>query len=184
MSVIVLGVTGSIAAYKAADIANVLTKRGHEVKVILTAAGAKFITELTLQTLTKQKVYRDIFDEDVPREVKHISLAKGADVLVIAPASADMIAKVSLGIADDLLSSVALALDARTPVVIAPAMNTNMWLNLATRENMDRLRARGYAIVEPKEAILACGDLGKGADVDVILAAIDAALGKSDDGNA
>ncbi|HWR10800.1 MAG TPA: phosphopantothenoylcysteine decarboxylase [Rectinemataceae bacterium] len=175
MSNILIGVTGSIAAYKAADIVNLLTKRGHNVDVILTEAGSKFITALTLQTLSKNRVLVDLFDEDFPREVKHISLAKKTDLLLVAPATADVIAKFAYGFADDMLTSVALALGQRTPVLLAPAMNTNMWNNPAVKENLAKLAARGWFVVEPKEALLACGDLGKGAlaDVEVIVRAVE-----------
>jgi phosphopantothenoylcysteine decarboxylase len=169
---ILLGVTGSIAAYKAADITNILTKAGHNVDVILTRGGQAFITPLTLQTLSKNRVYTDVFQEDYPREVKHISLAKKADLFVVAPASADVIGKLANGIADDMLTSVALALRG-IPRLIAPAMNTNMYENPIVQDNLEKLRNYGFEIIEPKEALLACGDLGKGAlaDVDVIVRA-------------
>ena len=170
MKNILLGVTGSIAAYKAADITNLLTKAGHNVDVILTRGGQAFITPLTLQTLSKNRVYTDVFQEDYPREVKHISLAKKADLFLVAPASADVIGKLANGIADDMLTSVALALR-EIPRLIAPAMNTNMYENPIVQDNLEKLRKYGFEIIEPKEALLACGDLGKGAlaDVDVIL---------------
>lgn len=172
MKNILLGVTGSIAAYKAADITNILTKAGHNVDVILTRGGQAFITPLTLQTLSKNRVYTDVFQEDYPREVKHISLAKKADLFVVAPASADVIGKLANGIADDMLTSVALALRG-IPRLIAPAMNTNMYENPIVQDNLEKLRNYGFEIIEPKEALLACGDLGKGAlaDVDVIVRA-------------
>ncbi|WP_101696904.1 phosphopantothenoylcysteine decarboxylase [Clostridium minihomine] len=170
MKNIILGVTGSIAAYKAADIVNVLTKDGYNVDVIMTKGGMAFITPLTLQSLSKNRVYTEVFQEDYPREIKHISLAKKADLLLIAPASADIIGKMANGIADDMLSSVVLAIK-DIPRYIAPAMNTNMYENPIVQDNLARLKKYGFQIIEPKEARLACGDLGKGAmaDVDVII---------------
>ncbi|MDR0819712.1 MAG: bifunctional phosphopantothenoylcysteine decarboxylase/phosphopantothenate--cysteine ligase CoaBC [Oscillospiraceae bacterium] len=170
MSNIVLGVTGSIAAYKAADIANRLTKDGHAVSVIMTASAAEFITPLTFQTLTKKKVYTEMFDLIDYEDVKHISLAKAADLLLIAPATANIIGKLASGIADDMLSTVAMAVQNK-PTLICPAMNTAMYENPAVQSNIEKLRSYGVHFVEPKEALLACGDVGKGAlaDVEVIL---------------
>ena len=170
MKNIILGITGSIAAYKAADIANILTKDGYNVDVIMTKGGMAFITPLTLQTLSKNRVYNDVFQEDYPREVKHISLAKKADLLLIAPASADIIA-------DDMLTSVILAIR-DIPRFIAPAMNTNMYENPIVQNNLERLRKYGFEIIEPKESRLACGDLGKGAlaDVDTIIRTVEGCL--------
>lgn len=172
---VLLGVTGSISAYKAADIANRLTKLGHNVDVILTESGSKIITPLTLQTLSKNKVYMDMFEEITPSEVKHISLAKKADVVLIAPATANIIGKIAWGIADDFLSTVVMAAANHTPVYIAPAMNTNMYENPIVQENIEKLKRLGYRFIEPKESLLACGDLGKGAlaDVDEIVTIID-----------
>lgn len=166
MKNIVLGVTGSIAAYKAADIANILTKEGYNVDVILTRGGAQFITALTLQALSKNRVLTDVFQEDWPQEVKHISLAKKADLLLVAPASADIIAKLAYGIADDMLTTTALAMSG-IPKLIAPAMNTNMYENPVVQDNLQKLAHYGWEIIDPKEARLACGDLGKGALADV-----------------
>ncbi len=166
MKNILLGVTGSIAAYKAADLANILTKDGHRVDVILTKGGAEFITPLTLQTLSKNRVYTDVFQTDFPREVEHISLAKRADLLLVAPASADVIGKMANGIADDMLSTVVLALR-DIPRLIAPAMNTAMYENPIVQDNLKKLVRCGFEIIEPKESLLACGDLGKGALADV-----------------
>lgn len=170
MKNIVLGVTGSIAAYKAADLCSRLTKDGYHVDVILTKSGAEFITPLTLQTLSKNRVFTDMFQLDYPREVEHISLAKKADLFLIAPASADIIGKIANGIADDLLTTVALAMR-DIPMLIAPAMNTRMYDHPAVQENLSRLKKYGYRIIEPKEALLACGDVGRGAlaDIDTIL---------------
>lgn len=166
MKHVLLGVTGSIAAYKAADIANQLTKYGYSVDVIMTESAMKFITPLTFQSLTKRKVYTDMFEEIVPSEIKHISLAKKADVCIIAPATANMIGKLAGGIADDFLSTVIMAVKDK-PILLAPAMNTNMYENPIVQDNIQRLQRFGYGFIEPKEALLACGDLGKGAMADV-----------------
>ena len=166
MKNILLGVTGSIAAYKAADLANQITKIGYNVEVVMTESAVKFVAPLTFQALTKNKVYMDMFDEFTPDEIKHISLAKKADVCIIAPATANIIGKIANGIADDFLSTVVMALKDK-PVFIAPAMNTNMYENPIVQENIEKLKARGYFIIEPKESMLACGDLGKGAMADV-----------------
>jgi len=163
---IILGVTGSIAAYKAADITNILTKDGYNVDVIMTKGGTAFITPLTMQALSKNKVYTDVFQEDYPKEIKHISLSKKADLLLIAPATADIIGKLANGIADDMLTSVVLAIN-DIPMLIAPAMNTKMYENPIVQDNIAKLKKYGFEIIEPKEALLACGDLGKGALADV-----------------
>lgn len=172
---IVLGVTGSIAAYKAADIINRLKKQGHEVDVILTESGSRIITPITLQTLSKNKVYMDMFEEITPKEVKHISLAEKADLMLIAPATANIIGKIANGIADDFLSTVVMAAANTTPVYIAPAMNTNMYENPIVQANIEKLRSYGYRFIEPKESLLACGTVGKGAlaDVDDIIKVIE-----------
>ncbi len=179
MKNIVLGVTGSIAAYKAADLCSRLTKDGYHVDVILTKGGAEFITPLTLQTLSNNRVFTDMFQLDYPREVEHISLAKKADLFLIAPASADIVGKIANGIADDMLTTVALAMR-DIPMLIAPAMNTRMYDHPAVQENLGRLKKYGYRIIEPKEALLACGDVGRGAlaDVDTILRKVEECLPK------
>ena len=175
---IVLGVTGSIAAYKAADIISRLKKLGHEVDVILTESGSRIITPLTLQTLSKNKVYMDMFEEITPKEVKHISLAEKADLVLIAPATANIIGKIANGIADDFLSTVVMAAANTTPVYIAPAMNTNMYENPIVQANIEKLRSYGYRFIEPKESLLACGTVGKGAlaDVDDIIKVIEGSM--------
>ena len=174
---IVLGVTGSISAYKAADITSKLSKAGHDVHIILTDGGSKFITPLALQTLSKNKVHTEFFEEGNPKEVKHITLAENADILVIAPASANIIGKIAGGIADDLLSATVMAATTTTPVYLAPAMNTNMYENPIVQANIEKLTALGYKFIEPKESLLACGVTGKGAlaDVDVIVDIIEKA---------
>jgi phosphopantothenoylcysteine decarboxylase/phosphopantothenoylcysteine decarboxylase/phosphopantothenate--cysteine ligase len=165
---VVLGVTGSIAAYKAADIANRLAKMKCGVHVIMTKAGQKFITPMTFQTLTKKKVYTNMFEEFAHEDVRHISLAQQADLLLIAPATANFIGKVASGIADDFLTTVVMAAWGK-PVLICPAMNTKMYENGITQDNIEKLKRFGYHFVEPREAVLACGDLGKGALADVEL---------------
>lgn len=174
---IVLGVTGSISAYKAADITSKLSKAGHDVHIILTDGGSKFITPLALQTLSKNKVHTEFFEKGNPKEVKHITLAENADILVIAPASANIIGKIAGGIADDLLSATVMAAATTTPVYLAPAMNTNMYENPIVQANIEKLAALGYKLIEPKESLLACGVTGKGAlaDVDVIVDIIEKA---------
>jgi phosphopantothenoylcysteine decarboxylase/phosphopantothenoylcysteine decarboxylase/phosphopantothenate--cysteine ligase len=174
---IILGVTGSIAAYKAAELANRLTKEGYCVHVIMTAAAQRFITPLTFQTLTKNKVYTDMFDEFFYEDVRHISLAQKADLALIAPASANCIGKLASGIADDMLSTVIMALRDK-PVLVCPAMNTAMYENPIVRENIRKLAGLGYKFAEPREARLACGDLGKGAlaDTEAILSGVKALI--------
>jgi phosphopantothenoylcysteine decarboxylase/phosphopantothenoylcysteine decarboxylase/phosphopantothenate--cysteine ligase len=131
----------------------------------LTAAGAKFITPLTLKTLTKCKVYVDMFEEIVYEDVRHISLAQRADVFVIAPATANIIGKIAGGIADDMLSTVVMA--TKAPVLICPAMNTAMYENPVVQGNLDKLAGLGYHFVQPRESLLACGDVGRGAMAEV-----------------
>ena len=174
---IVLGVTGSIAAYKAADIVSGLTNLGCAVNVVMTKAATQFITPLTLQTLSKNKVYSDVFQEDCPEEVMHISLAQKADLLLIAPATANIIGKLANGIADDMLTALYLAVQG-IPVLIAPAMNTRMYESKTVSDNLKKLINDGFILIEPKESRLACGDVGKGAlaDVDNIISAVKAAL--------
>lgn len=166
---IILGVTGSIAAYKSADIASRLVKRGHDVHVVMTGAAREFITPLTLQTLSKNPVTTSIFDEKESWHPGHIELADRADLLLIAPATAGAIARLACGLADDALGAIALATPA--PLLVAPAMNGKMWLHPATRANCEILRARGARFVGPEEGMLACGYEGIGRlwDVDGIV---------------
>lgn len=174
---IVLGVTGSIAAYKAADLTSQLRKRGADVFPILTEAGARFITPLTLQTLARQPVAEELWDEANGWQPGHIELADKADLLVVAPATADVIAQFAHGLAPDFLSS--LHLVARCPILIAPAMNGKMWSHPATVQNVATLRERGVTFVGPEEGMLACGYEGMGRlwPVDGILQQIEAILG-------
>ena len=171
MAKITLAVSGSISAYKAADLTSQLTKSGHEVTVIMTKAATDFITPLTLQALSKNLVHTDIMLEEDPASIKHINVAKETDLFLVAPASANTIAKLAHGLADDMLSAVALAIPAGVPKLIAPAMNTNMYLNLATQDNLEKLARYGYQEIKPREALLACGDFGTGAlaELDIIL---------------
>lgn len=179
MKHVVLGVAGSIAAYKAAEIANLLVKSGIDVHVIMTSAATKLIAPLTFQSLTKNKVYTDMFAEIAHSEIKHVSLAQKADICVIAPATANIIGKIASGIADDMLSTTTMAMAASKPVIICPAMNTAMWENPIVQENIGKLKEHGCKFIDPRESRLACGDLGKGAlaDVNEIVGAIKQALG-------
>ena len=157
---IVLGITGGIAAFKAASIASQLRKRGAEVKCIMTDHATKLITPLTMREISGNPVAVSMFD-DVPEfNVEHIALARWADVFVIAPATADIIGKISNGIADDMLSTTVMATTA--PVLIAPAMNTNMYLNPITQDNMAKLKKFGYHFIAPDSGHLACGIDGVG----------------------
>jgi phosphopantothenoylcysteine decarboxylase len=159
---IVLGVTGSIAAYKAADLASLLVKQGADVHVIMTRDALRFITELPFKTLSRHPVVTDLYDEEEGWKPTHISLADQADLLLIAPATANIIAKLSHGLADDALSCVALALNPRARMVVAPAMNGKMWLHAATQENVAKLKARGAEFIGPEEGLLSCGYEGLG----------------------
>ena len=165
---IVLGVTGGIAAYKAADLARLLTRRGHQVRCILTEAGARFITPLTLASLTGESVSGANPDQPEWRAapvVEHIELARWAELLCVAPATADILGKTANGLASDLLSTVLLA--ARCPVLWAPAMNTAMWEHPAVQANVARLKDFGHHFVEPGEGLLACGEEGAGKLAEV-----------------
>lgn len=166
MKNIILGVTGSIAAYKAADIISQLMKKGCNVNVVMTKSGTEFVTPLTFQTLSRNKVYVDVFQEKEPNEVKHISLSQKADVFLIAPATANIIGKIASGIADDMLTSLALSVTG-IPKIIAPAMNTRMYNNPIVQDNIEKLKKYGYQFIEPRESRLACGDIGKGALANV-----------------
>jgi len=158
---VILGITGSIAAYKAADIASQLVKAGHTVHCVMTKDATHFITPLTLETISRQAVTLDLFAE---REwcPTHVAVADAADLLVIAPATANIIAKLAAGIADDALSTIALALRPEAKVLIAPAMNGKMWLHPATQANVKILKARGAEFIGPDKGLLACGYEGIG----------------------
>ena len=157
---VVLGVTGSIAAYKAAYLASALRKQEADVHVIMTAAATEFISPLTFETLTNNRCSVGMFDRNFKYDVEHISLAKAADLIVVAPASADFMARAANGIADDMLSAVVLA--AKCPKLLAPAMNTGMYDNPVTQDNMKKLAGYGWGFIEPAVGMLACGDEGRG----------------------
>ena len=164
---ILLGVSGSIAAYRAAELASTLIRDGYAMKVIMTQNATEFISPLTFQTLTNNKVFVDQFAHIKDYDVEHVSLSKWADLTIIAPATANIIAKISFGLADDALSSTMLAFPQNKPRLIAPAMNTAMYQNIATQNNLTTLKQYGYKIIEPREDNLACGDIGKGAMADI-----------------
>ncbi|MFH1639145.1 MAG: bifunctional phosphopantothenoylcysteine decarboxylase/phosphopantothenate--cysteine ligase CoaBC [Chloroflexota bacterium] len=178
---VVLGITGGIAAYKAADLASKLTQAGARVETILTESAQEFIGAVTLRALTGRPVVTGMFDLSSPFSVGHIALADAADVLVIAPATANTIARIAAGIADDMLSCTVLA--TKAPVVIAPAMHHNMWENPATQENIARLKARGFTIVGPGYGRLASGSIGWGRLIDneTILGTVSQVLGRKGD---
>jgi phosphopantothenoylcysteine synthetase/decarboxylase len=159
---IVLGVTGSIAAYKAAELASQLTKQGCEVHVVMTADALRFMTEVPFKTLSRHPVVTDLYDEVAGWQPTHIKLADEADLLLIAPATANTIAKLAQGLANDALSCVALALNPRAKVLVAPAMNGKMWLHPATQQNAATLKSRGVEFIGPEEGLLSCGYEGLG----------------------
>ena len=173
---ILLIVGGGIAAYKCLELVRRLRERGAAVRAVLTTAGARFVTPLSLAALTEDKVYQDLFSLTDESEMGHIELSRAADLLVVAPATADLMARMAAGIADDLAATVLLATD--KPVLIAPAMNLRMWLHPATQANLATLIARGVTSVGPNEGDMACGEFGPGrmAEPHEILAAIEAAL--------
>lgn len=178
---VVLGVTGSIAAYKAAELASQLTQAGARVEVIMTEAATQFITPLTFRNITGRSVVTKMFELASEYSVEHVALAEAADVVVIAPATANTIAKIAAGIADDMLSCTVLA--TKAPVIVAPAMDVNMYENPVTQENIARLKARGFVMVGPGYGRLASGKMGLGRLVDTseIMAAISQVLGKGGD---
>ena len=183
---VALGVTGGIAAYKAAELVRVLQDKGLEVQVIMTRSARRFVTPLTLASLSGRKVITDMFatsggEPNVESAIEHIAVAQSIDALVVAPATANIIAKIARGIADDFLTTLCLA--TRAPLIIAPAMNVNMWENSATQENLDILRGRGATILDPDEGYLACGMTGPGrlASVETIARALFDTLGIRED---
>jgi phosphopantothenoylcysteine decarboxylase/phosphopantothenate--cysteine ligase len=178
---IVLGITGGIAAYKAADLASKLTQAGAKVETVMTEAATKMITPLTLRNLTHKPVVTDMFELASEYSVEHIALAEAADAVIIAPATANTISKLAAGIADNLLGCIVLA--TRAPVIIAPAMNDNMYRNIVTQENIEKLRDRGFRIIEPEYGRLASGKTGKGRlpETPKLVEAIEQALGQKKD---
>jgi phosphopantothenoylcysteine decarboxylase / phosphopantothenate---cysteine ligase len=178
---IVLGVTGSVAAYKAADIASKLTQAGAKVEAVMTDAAQKFIMPLSLRSVTGRSVVTSMWDMASEFSIEHVSLAEVADAVLIAPVTADIIARIACGLADDILTCTVLA--TKAPVIIAPAMNDNMLLNPVTQENVAKLKARGFVFVESGYGRLASGKTGVGrlADTDVIIGTLKWVLGKSGD---
>src|SRR5215213_181017 len=173
---IALGVTGGIGAYKAVEVARGLQKRGHEVVAIMTASATRFVGPVTFEAITRRRVITDQFKPGANADIEHIALASSIDRLLIAPATANIIGKMTNGLADDFLSTLYTA--TRAPVLVAPAMNSLMFAHEAVRRNLDALAARGVRFVEPGEGYLACGWIGKGrlAEPDEIVAAAEAML--------
>ncbi|HEX3000019.1 MAG TPA: flavoprotein [Armatimonadota bacterium] len=164
---VLVGVTGGIACYQACELVRLLRRDDHAVRVAMTANAQRFVTALTFEALSNNQVAADMWEPGRQYNVEHIALAKWADVAVIAPATANCIGKIAGGIADDLLTTGIMALPAETPVVIAPAMNTQMWQNPLVQRNIELLRSVGkYYFVQPRVALLACGDTGAGALAD------------------
>jgi phosphopantothenoylcysteine decarboxylase/phosphopantothenate--cysteine ligase len=185
---VALGVSGGVAAYKAAELVRRLQQEGIEVQVVMTKSAQEFVTPLTFAALTGQKVITEMFGDEsaaanVESAIEHIAVAQRIDLLVVAPATANVIAKMARGVADDFLTTLVLATTA--PVVVAPAMNVNMWEHVATQENVDALRARGVHVVPPEEGYLACGMTGAGrlASVEAIAKAVCGRLGIEHDLN-
>src|SRR4051812_11103606 len=176
MSLIALGVTGGIGAYKAVEVARGLQKRGHEVVAVMTHSATRFVGPVTFEAITRRHVITDQFEGGMNADIEHIALASTIDLLLIAPATANVIGKLANGIADDFLTTLYTA--TRAPLLIAPAMNTQMFAHEAVRKNLDTLAARGARFVEPGEGYLACGWIGKGrlAEPDEIVAAVEAML--------
>lgn len=174
---ILLGVTGSIAAYKACDIVRSLQRQGLDVAVVMTEASKQFVSPLTFASLSRNRVYSEMFVKDFSDwDIEHVSLAKQADLVLIAPATANIIGKIANGLADDLLSC--LVVTTKAPVVIAPAMNDGMYTNKIVQENIKKLQTLGVHFVSPTKGLLACGTIGEGhlADVDTIVKKVCALL--------
>ena len=157
---ILLGVTGGIAAYKAAELVRLLTKEGADVRAVMTNSGAEFISPLTLQALSGNPVHTSMWDQSIPNGMPHIELSRDCDLVLVAPATADFMAKLAAGRADDLLSTLCLARDC--PLILAPAMNKQMWENSSTQRNLDTLLQDGIHFVGPDSGIQACGEQGAG----------------------
>ncbi len=176
---IIVGVTGSIAAYKAADLVSKLVKRGHEVFVVMTRSAQQFVGPLTFQTLSRNPVMTSVFEDKDGWRPGHIDLADRADLLLIAPATANVIAELAHGFARDPLTEIALA--TRAPVLVAPAMNGHMWEHAATKDNVQKLQTRGVHFIGPEAGLLACGyeGLGRLWDVDEIVARAEEILARA-----
>ena len=168
---LLVGITGGIAAYKAASLVRKLVNRGAKVRVMMTRAACKFIQPLTFEVLSENEVYTDLFPQTRTYSVLHVSLAQWADLLLVAPATANIIGKIAAGIADDLVTTVVMACSA--PKLLAPAMNNHMWENPIVSANVEKLRSLGYGFVGPGEGLLACGESGRGrmAEPDEIVQA-------------
>jgi len=173
---ILLIVAGGIAAFKAQELIRLLRRQEAAVRCVLTEAGAKFVTPLSLQALTEDKVYRDLFSLTDESEMGHIQLSRDADLVVVAPATANILARMAAGLADDLASTVLLATD--KPVLVAPAMNVRMWTHAATQANVETLRKRGIHFVGPNDGVMACNEYGPGrmSEPEEIVAAIESLL--------
>ncbi len=180
MAFVGLGVTGGIGAYKAVEVARLLQKREHRVQAVMTRAACRFVGPLTFEAITREPVITSQFTPGLNAGIEHVSLASDLDLLVVVPATADILARFAHGIADDFLSTLYLA--TRAPVLVAPAMNTNMWTHDAVQHNLDVLRGRGVHVVDPGEGYLACGWIGAGrlAEPEAIAAAADAVLRRRD----
>ncbi len=159
---VLLGVSGGVAAYKAADLASKLTQAGAAVNVVMTEAAQKFITPLTFQAVTRRRVFTSLWEATECFDSAHLSLTESADIMVVAPATANILAKMAHGLADDLLSALALSASGACPILAAPAMNTRMWQAPATQANIETLASRGVQLVGPVEGALACGTTGLG----------------------
>ena len=170
---IIIGITGSIAAFKSVQLISDLIKKGYQIEVMMSESATRFITPICIQSLTKRKVYVDTFDDENPAIITHVDIVKDADLFMVVPASAHTIAKLAYGMADNMLTSAFLA--ATCPKLIAPAMNVHMYENAITQRNMQILKDAGVTFVEPVSGLLACGDVGKGklADEDILLEMID-----------
>jgi phosphopantothenoylcysteine decarboxylase / phosphopantothenate---cysteine ligase len=173
---ILLGVTGSIAAYKALELTSRLRQKGHQVTAVMTRSACQLVGPASFESLTGNPVAVELFPKQKPQQIEHISLAQWADLVLVAPATANFLGKAAHGLADDLLTTVALA--ATSPILVAPAMNVNMWQSRAVQENLAKLKSYGWKIIEPGSGRLACGDIGKGrlAPLDAIEQAIESAL--------
>ena len=159
---IVLGVTGSIAAYRAVDLCSQLTKKGCDVRVVMTLQALRFVTAIPFKTLSRNPVVTDLYDEESGWKPSHITLADDANLFLVAPATANVIAKLAVGLADDALSCIALALNPNAKILLAPAMNGKMWQHPATQHNVGILKERGTDFIGPEEGLLSCGYEGIG----------------------
>lgn len=175
---ILLAVSGSISAYKAADLVSQLGKKGYNIHVLMTEAATQFITPLTMQVLSQNPVHLDVMTEKIAGRINHIDLGKEADLFLLAPASANTLAQLAHGFANNMVTATALALPEQVPKLIAPAMNTKMYTNPITQANLASLKELGYQEIPPKSGLLACGDMGQGAlaDLDTIIQKVEDSL--------